>query len=159
MSNKQIIFLFILAVLVFGCGAKQVFNEEEERNAILALLQQERRAHFDRNTDLFVSEFTGNMLSVNKGKVTMAGPVENKRRISAYFASVEFIKWDDVAPPVIKFSKDGSLAYAVVEKQVILQRADSSGRPMIDSTHYAWVSIYEKQNGHWKVECNVSTNK
>ena len=71
----------------------------------------------------------------------------------------EFIKWDDVAEPVIQFSDDGTLAYAIIQKLVILSYPDSSGKKFIDTTNYAWASIYRKQKGEWKVECNISTNK
>ena len=64
-----------------------------------------------------------------------------------------------MAEPVIRLSDDGSLAYAIIQKQVILSRSDSLGKPIIDTTDYAWISVYRKQKGEWKVECNVSTNK
>lgn len=80
-------------------------------------------------------------------------------RISKYFGSVQFIKWDDTAEPIIRFSDDGSLAYAIVQKDVIVTYPDSTGNAVNDTTHYAWSSIYRKQNGQWKVECNISTNK
>ncbi len=83
----------------------------------------------------------------------------NKERIGKYFNSVQFIKWDDTADPIIRFSDDGSLAYAIVQKEVIVTYPDSSGKAFNDTTHYAWSSIYRKQNGEWKVECNISTNK
>lgn len=89
----------------------------------------------------------------------MASPDENRKQINAYFGSVQFIKWDDVTAPIIRFSDDGSLAYAVVQKQVILSRQDSLGKLVINTTDYAWPSIYRKEKEDWKIECNVSTNK
>ena len=80
---------------------------------------------------------------------------QNKKRIEPYFSSVEFIKWDDVAEPVIRFSDDGTLAYAIIQKQVIVSYPDSAGKKFIDTTNYAWASIYRKQKGEWKVECGM----
>jgi len=152
-------FLFaMLAATVFN-SCTQPADPEKEEKAILRLLQQERKAHFDRDAELFMSEFADSMLSVNKGKVTVSTPAENKRRISNYFNSVKFIKWDDVADPVIRLSRDGTLAYAVVQKLVIVQYPDSSGKEQADTTDYAWVSIYRKEKGEWKVEANISTNQ
>ena len=54
---------------------------------------------------------------------------------------------------------NASLAYAIVQKQVILSYADSPGKKLIDTTDYAWATIYRKKVGEWKAECNVSTNK
>lgn len=150
--------VFILSVVLFySCSSKPDLGKEEK--AIRALLQQERKAHFDRNVELFVSEFSDSMISVNKGKVKQVSLDENKKRISNYFGSVQFVKWDDVAEPQIRFSDDGSMAYAIVQKQVILTYPDNLQHTITDTTDYAWVSIYRKQKGEWKVETNISTNR
>lgn len=153
----RILYCLLALSLLFSCNTKTDLSKEE--NEIRELLQQERKAHFARDVDLFVSEFADSMISVNKGKVTIMSPAQNKLRIEPYFKSVEFIKWDDVEKPQIKFSDDGTLAYAVVQKQVILSYPDSLGKPFIDTTDYAWVSIYRKQKSGWKVEANISTNR
>ena len=147
----------VICILFFSCNNNASHINDEK--AIRDLLQQERKAHFEKDTDLFISEFADSMISVNKGIVTRSSTSENKSRIGKYFGSVEFIKWDDVAEPIIRFSNDGSMAYAVVQKLVILSYADSLGKKSIDTTDFAWVSIYRRQNDQWKVECNASTNK
>lgn len=155
--RNTIILLFFPGLFIAACSAKA--DPDSDKKEIASLLQQERKAHFDRDVELFMSEFADKMISVNKGEVKVAAPAENKERIAKYFNRVNFIKWDDVAEPVIRFSNDASLAYAVVQKQVILSYPDSLGKPVIDTTDFAWVSIYRKQKGKWKVEANVSTNK
>lgn len=147
----------LLLLLLVACNSK--VNIEKEKKAILAMLQKERKAHFDRNVELFTSEFADGMISVNKGKVSIDSKEEHKKRISNYFGSVQFIKWDDTAEPIIRFSNDGSLAYAILQKDVIVTYPDSTGKAFNDTTHYAWSSIYRKQNSKWKIECNISTNK
>ena len=132
---------------------------EQEKNTISGMLKTERKAHFDRNVDLFIAEFADSMISVNKGVVSAPTKEEHKIRIGNYFGSVQFIKWDDTAEPIIRFSNDGSLAYAIIQKDVILSYSDSTGKAFYDTTHYAWTSIYRKYNDQWKIECNISTNK
>ena len=148
---------FFLPVLFMSCSSK--VDIENEKKIIIAMLEAERKAHFDRNVDLFISEFADGMISVNKGEVSTDTKEDHKKRIGNYFGSVEFIKWDNTAEPIIRFSDDGSLAYAILQKDVILAYPDSIGKAFYDTTHYAWTSIYRKQNGEWKVECNISTNK
>jgi len=136
--------LFLLPVFV-ACNSKP--DLEKERKTILSMLQTERKAHFDRNVDLFVSEFADSMLSVNKGVVSALTKDEHKERIGKYFGSVQFVKWDDTAEPVIRFSNDGSLAYAIVQKDVIVTYPDTTGKEFNDTKHYASSSIYRKQSG------------
>lgn len=153
---KQITFT-ILLLFLFACNKR--IDESADSNAILALLQQERTAHFTKDADLFVSGFAPGLYMINKGKVESASPLEYKQKIQAYFDAVQFIKWDDAAQPVIKFSDDHSIAYAIIQKQVILATKDSTGKAVTDTTDFAWTSIYRKQNNEWKLECNTSTNK
>jgi hypothetical protein len=154
----QFLFLALICLVSFSCQHKPVDLEMEEKS-IRRMLQTERKAHFDRNVDLFINEFSDSMLSVNKGIVMKATPQERREKINGYFRSIEFIKWDDVAEPIIRFSDDGSLAYAVIQKQVIVSYPDSLGKKIIDTSDFAWASIYRKQKGEWKVECNISTSK
>lgn len=154
---KQLLASLLCATLLCSCDKKRDLVKEEK--AIRALLQQERKAHFDRDVELFVSEFADSMINVNKGKVTTSSMEENRKRIANYFGNVRFIKWDDVSEPMIRFADDASIAYAIVQKQVILSYPDSLGKTIIDTTDYAWVSIYRKLKGAWKVEANASTNK
>lgn len=155
MSRYLVLFISVMAIN--ACTSKHDLAKEEK--AIRDLLQQERKAHFDRDVKLFMSEFSDSMVAVKNGTVKTATKEENEKRLGAYFGSVEFIKWDDAAPPLIRFSDDGSLAYAVLQKEVILTYPDTTGKAFYDTTNYAWVSVYRKQKGEWKVEANISTNK
>ena len=149
--------LLLLTAIIISCNSRTDITKEEKQ--IRDLLQQERKAHFDRNVDLFMSGFADSMINVNRGAVRTTTPEQNKERIGKYFGAVQFIRWDDVAEPVIRFSDDGSLAYAIVQKEVIVTYPDSTGKAFYDTTNYAWASIYRKQKGGWKVEANISTNK
>ena len=148
---------FLLLSFLVACNSKP--DLEKEKKTILSMLQTERKAHFERNVDMFISELADGMISVNRGEVSSDTKDLHKKRIGNYFGSVQFIKWDDTAEPIIRFSDDATLAYAIVQKDVIVTYPGSSGKALNDTTHFAWASIYRKQNGEWKVECNISTNK
>lgn len=107
-----------------------------------------------------VEQMTADMISVNAGKIHRSDRERDMKGFQSYFNSVEFKQWDDVKPPEIRFSDDHSLAYMVVDKLVVLEAKDSEGKAIEESTHYAWVSIYRKQDdGNWKLECIASTNE
>ncbi|HYF30865.1 MAG TPA: hypothetical protein VD993_07085 [Chitinophagaceae bacterium] len=148
----------VLLLFTIACSTNDR-NQAKDTEDILALIRQERKAHFEKNASLFMSEFSDSMVSVNRGEVRTATMEERRKRIQGYFDSVEFIKWDDVKEPQIRFSDDGSLAYAIIQKQVIVSRTDSLSKKSVDTTDFAWVSIYRHGKDGWKVECNVSTNK
>ncbi len=56
--------LFLL--LIAACNSKP--DLEKEKQTILSMLQTERKAHFDRNVDLFTSEFAEGMIRLIKAK-------------------------------------------------------------------------------------------
>jgi len=95
---------------------------------------------------------------VNRGTVVQASKEIEKKRFQEYFNSVKFIKWDDITQPIIRFSDDHSIAYAIVQKRVIVETKDSFEKRRTDTTNFAWVSIYRRQAQGWELESNISTN-
>ena len=149
---------FFMLVILPGC-TKQA-SHDKDTEVITELLATERKAHFQKDVSLFMSEFSDSMISINHGLVTRASPQATRDRIKNYFDRVEFLKWDDIETPMIRFSNDGSMAYAIVQKQVIVSIKDSAKKETLDTTDFAWLSVYRKMNdGSWKIECNASTNK
>ena len=146
-------FIAALAALpaLAACAGVDLPREEA---ALRQVLERERAAHFQRDAALFVGGFVDSMVSVNRGSVTRLPAEAYRQRFQSYFDGAEFLAWDDREPPRITFSDDGNLAYVVVQKTVTLM-AD----PEPVTTEFAWVSIYRKQDGAWKLECNVSTNR
>ena len=102
---------------------------------------------------------SADFISVNGGIVSRPTYEENLQRFGDYFDSVEFIKWDDLSDPVIRFSEDGSLAYTIVDKEVILQYGTEEGIMLKDTTHFAWTAIYRRGEDGWKIESVASTNE
>lgn len=163
MVNRNRLFaqFWLLVVLGFlsACQPKKI-DFEAEKQKLLRLHRAQQDAHLQKNVTAFISQFDQNMLSVNHGKITTMSPEAARPRVQSYFDEVKFKKWADVSPPRIEFSDDGSMAYMVVDKMVILTYLDEQKHTVEESTHFAWVSICKKQpDGEWKIVCNVSTNE
>lgn len=127
----------------------------------MKLHEQSREFHFTKNAQAMVDGFADNFISVNRGKIdSVLSREEEASRFQRYFNAVEFKKWDDVHPPIIRFSDDHSLAYMTIDKLVVLETKDTLGNHFEETTHFAWISIFRKQpNGDWKLECVASTNE
>lgn len=150
--------LICLVVIFFSCtSTPTTFDKAAETEKILALHHQQRDVHFNKQADEFTDMLSENFISVNRGMITTPSKEENLERFSNYFNAVEFIKWDDLAPPIIRFSDDGSLAYTVVEKEVIVAY-DMNEQTIQDTTLFAWIAIYKKYGNEWKIDGVASTN-
>jgi hypothetical protein len=91
--------------------------------------------------------------------VALRSPVENQTRLQRYFDQSTFEEWEDLAPPLIRISPDGHMAYVVVQKRVRLTAADSAGSPRAEHTVFAWLEVYEKRAGQWTLMAVASTDR
>lgn len=142
-----------------GCEKSQQINEAEEKSKIMALHKLQRTYHFEKMAKEFAEQLSPNHISVNRGQIKSPTQEEHIKRFQNYFNSVEFEKWDDVSPPVIRFSDDYSLAYTIVDKEVIVKYEDEEGNLQRELTPFSWVAIYKRYPDGWKIDCVASTNK
>lgn len=160
-------FLILSWILIFSfCSCKQEYRnsgQDTQKDSAIAEIMKlhrlQRDYHFNKNADDFVEILSDDYISVNRGEISHPSKAANTERFSHYFSSVEFQKWDDIEPPIIKFSQDSTLAYTIVHKQVELTSKDSTGTAEMEKVEYAWLAIYRKSDDGWKIECSVSTNK
>ena len=59
----------------------------------------------------------------------------------------------------IRISPDGRLAWAMPHKRVRLTAPDSSGAMVSDHTGFAWVELYLKLKGRWRLVGIASTER
>lgn len=96
---------------------------------------------------------------VSRGKVSIGRKDPGRAGFQEYLDAVTFQAWDDIAPPRIRISPDGQMAYVIVEKRVHLTSRDSSGATEAERTRFAWMSVYEKQEGRWRLSAIASTER
>ncbi|MBX2877822.1 MAG: hypothetical protein KTR30_37225 [Saprospiraceae bacterium] len=152
--------LVALVLAIASCMPKpSVFDRTKAEEEILQLHKAQRDYHFQKDSIAFANQMGLGYISVNRGQITQPTVEDNISRYNNYFSAVEFVKWDDVSPPEIRFSDDGSMAYTVVDKEVIVEYKVSETETILDSAYYAWVAIYKKQAEGWKLDCVASTNR
>lgn len=148
--------IFGCFLIIVGQSCHTPTNLQAERGKILLLQEQQRRAHLEKNVDLLLSDRSRDFIEINRGIINTPTRVESITRFKTYFDSVEFIKWDDLSPPVISFSGDATMATAAVNKLVITKKI-KDGR--LDTAYFAWLAVYKKNHGKWELHQIVSTNK
>jgi hypothetical protein len=160
MKSRTILSALALFILATACNSNQPDSPQEDEAKMLRLHEQSREHHLRKDARAMFEQSTDDMLSVNAGRIHKVSKEKDAAGFQQYFDAVEFRKWDDVTPPVVRFSEDRSLAYVIVDKIVVLETNDTTGTRIEETTHYAWVSIYRKQNdGNYKMECIASTNQ
>jgi hypothetical protein len=159
---KPIAKISALAILIFSfnsCEDVKEVNELEEKEKILELHNLQRKYHFEKMAEEFASLMSIEYISVNKGEIKKPTKGDNIKRFSDYFNSVEFEKWDDIKPPIIRFSDDYTVAYTIVNKEVVVKYLNENKEMTKQQTEFSWVTIYKKHIDGWKIDCVASTNK
>lgn len=159
-KNLVLCILSLMACQLESCeDQKKDFQETNEREKILELHNIQKVYHFEKKAEEFVNQLSDNHISVNRGEIDHLVREDFLNMIRGYFETVEFIKWDDIQPPIIRFSKDKTLAYTIVNKEVELNYSGEDEKEIRERIEFAWVSIYRKHADGWKNECTISTNK
>ena len=68
------------------------------------------------------------------------------------------MEWDDITPPIIRVSDDATMAFVIVHKKVRLLSKEEGGKESEEVEVFAWLTIYRKVDGKWKVTSIASTS-
>ena len=140
----------------FRCAATAPVQSEAV-NELLRMHYRDRFAHFNRDASIIFSQFAHEYFSVGNGRVNEPDRAAGQKRMQAYFDASTFLEWDDITPPVIRVSDDGSMAYTLVHKKVRLLSKGKDGREQEETEIFAWTTTLKKLAGKWKVTSVTST--
>lgn len=148
-----------LALLLVFTGCRASPDSAADRTELLRLHDLQRQAHLEKRADLLVATFADTFRNIARGEVTQPSTAESRARMQPYFDRSTFLAWDDLAPPIIRVSPDGRMAYVIVQKDVRLTGPDSSGTATEEHTVYAWLETWEKEEGKWRLTTVASTDR
>lgn len=126
---------------------------------LLRMHEEQKTAHLTYNAELMVGDSPKRPITVQRGNVTKRTRAEDLARFKAYFGSFKFLEWEDIAPPVIRISKDGTMATKIVQKRVRGISKDKDGKEVTEHVVYAWLEVLEKIDGKWRLVTIASTEK
>jgi len=153
-----LVYVFLISTF-YSCRKDIPVDVSALEQEILEVHNLSRTYHFKKMVNEFIDQQSDNLLSISDGKISRPTKEDRRKRVSNYFKTVDFEKWDDIEPPVIRFSNDFSMAYTAVNKEVVLTYLDEKNNRVRQTTIFSWVSIYTKHDGVWKVDCVASTNQ
>jgi hypothetical protein len=140
---------------MFGaCGSP---DTDAARAEILELQATERAAHMNGDAELLVSLFADDFVSVQDGRITHPTRAESLERFRSYFQRSTLLAWDDLTPPEIHLSADGSMAVVWVHKLVRTETTAEGGSAVRAETEFAWTETWERRNGAWRLTSVTSS--
>ena len=150
----------LLALLVVtAASCRQQPDLESLRAEILELHRSNIQAHLDKDAAFLARPTSPDYLSVSNGRVQKMDAGEMEQMLAEYLNSTEFSEYRDVADPIIGISRDGSLAWAIVQVRVAGTMPMPDGSSRAFDTLWAWITLYERNDGQWLRLADVSTNR
>jgi hypothetical protein len=138
-------------------SASAAHDLEAARRELLALHESDRRAHFTADAGLLASSAGESLLTVSRGALERVTPAAERRRFEEYFRGARYEAWDDLEPPVVRVSDDGSMAWIVSRLRVKRTAPAPDGALQERSFVYAGIMTYARRDGRWTRTANVST--
>ncbi len=153
--SKLLCAIFFITLL--GCQSSPDF--EVSRKEILDLHKKTIEAHWNKDIGFFVKDISEDYMSVSSGEIRNPTKEEITSQFSNYLNNTIFTEYRDLREPIINFSKDGSIAWSVVQVKVAGKRImdDRSERDFDDT--WAWITLYKRQGDKWIRLGEVSNRK
>jgi hypothetical protein len=138
----------LISLLFSNCQSN--VDLEIERAAILKLNDDHRKAHLTGDANLFVEQIADTITTIQDGQVYINSREATYQRFSSYFNTVKYASWDDTASPTIHISPDGRMATLIAQKEIQAGRVRNNPFKY-DTSYWAWMASYIKQDQQWKL--------
>ena len=149
---KCAVIIFLLLVSFSISEAQPRVDLEKERLELLQVHKADREAHFKTDVDLLQLRSPDEFIAVSDGKIYRTKKADERKQFAEYFKGAKYYEWDDVEEPIVRISKDGSLAWMITRLRVRRVQKGNERRFI-----YAGIMTYERQDGRWMRVANVST--
>jgi ketosteroid isomerase-like protein len=129
-------------------------DRQEDQEALLAILRDDRRAHLETDAVRLASHLADRVVQVSDGEIEVVSRDEVEALFSSIFAGAVYELWEDTRPPVIRFSSDGDMAW--VARRVRARRRAATDAAAVEYTS-AYTATYETLDGDWRMTSVTST--
>lgn len=132
-------------------------SRDRHHEVLLSIHADQRRAHFERDPELLFRNAAEQWTYVRNGQVDRLTRAELVERFRASLNATEHHEWDDIEPPIIEVSEDGTLAVMVEHVSIRLSRTAEDGSREELQGVYAGATVYRWDAEGWRSTINITT--
>lgn len=125
---------------------------DAELRALLELHRAEIRAHVERDAAALAAHHADDFVSATRGKISRSDRAATLTFFTRYFDGATYPQYEDVEPPIVRVSDDGSMGWVMSRLRVTRLEGEAK-----QSFVYAGIMVYEKRDGRWMRVANGST--
>ena len=147
----------LLALLFTACTSEVPTSLPSDEQQLLDLHQAGLSAHLKSDVDALLAGQADDFILVNRGDIS--SPTKEQRRafLGPYLAATKFEFYRDTVAPIVKVSRDGSLAWVIARVEARGTSATHDGDRASLEFEVAWVELYERRGSEWVGIGNVSS--
>ena len=149
-------------LVVVTCAPAVAYDASDRAKDEAKLLDMHKKVlqyHVDNNLDAWMREESEEYTSANRGTIDHPTVAQRRARLEPYLNSTTFSEYRDLVDPIVKVANDGSIGWIICQVKVAGESTTQSGEKMPFESVWAWIELYEKQDGAWKRVGNVSNRK
>ena len=148
--------LFLTILCLPLTASAQSKSAEDE---LIKMHQDLLQFHLKGDVESWLATESDLYVVANRGEVTHPSKKDREARIGPYLKRTKFKEYRDLIAPVVRVSKDGSLAWLIAQVFASgVQNTDAGKQEPIEFTS-AWIELFEKKDGLWIRIGNVSNFK
>jgi hypothetical protein len=134
-------------------------TNKNDRDILLELHQKIIQCHIDGNVDEWLSMESDDFVAANRGDILHPSKQDRANQREPYLSHTTFKIYKDVQPPIVNISDDGTLGWLIAQVEVSGTQQIEDKESVDFSVVWAWIELYEKQDGEWLCVGNVSNAK
>ena len=158
MRRYRLLTLLAIAAIA-NSGCVTVETGDDDIAALTALHTSVLEAHRRGDVDAWLAQEADTVVSANRGQISFSSADERRARREPYLNATTFDVYRDLRPPIVKVSDDGTLGWVIAEVEMKGSSVSDDGEPVPFEAIWAWIELYEKQDGAWKAVGNVSNRR
>jgi len=143
------------AVLCAACRS-QPASDRDPRAELLVAHEDALRAHREKDWSWFGEDTADPFLVATEGEVHPVSREEQLALFRSYFVRAEFSRYEDLAPPIVEVSRDGTLGWVLARVRAEGTERDPSDVPRAFADRWAWLMGYAYAGGRWVRVVNAS---
>ena len=158
-TRKYAALLLTQLAVICSAGCATTVDRDADIAALEALHASVLEVHRNGDVDAWMNQEAETVISANRGVISFPSREERRARREGYLSSTTFDVYRDLRPPVVMVSEDGTLGWVVAEVEMKGTSSSEDGALTPVQGIWAWIELYEKQNGVWKAVGNVSNER
>lgn len=135
---------------------EMTFRRASDEDALRAAHATILRAHRQGDLPSWTSLEADDYVEANRGRVTFPTREERRARRDPYLRETRFTRYEDLRDPIVVISDDGTVGWLIAEVAARGSRKTAEGTEEPLEFVAAWIELYRKIEGRWRLVGNVS---